>query len=265
MKKYLYSFYILLFCLFGFLYTSKVLEISKYNDEVRNKIDEYASSYNFDCIEGSINSDGVVLGYSGIHVDKSLSYSNMKGIGFDKNLLEYKNDECILNKDSNKDKYIVSGNNIINNISIVIDVNDGKYINSFESVAEKNEVILNYLMTVNYLVDNLNNIKRHDNILFKGQNKDDLKNFYRNLHNEFYCVKYSNYDTLNVCEKMDLNSINPVNYFDKNILSNVKKILNKGVIIFIKENKINLNEFSSVIKYIKSRGYNIVSINDLLL
>lgn len=56
-----------------------------------------------------------------------------------------------------------------------------------------------------------------------------------------------------------------INYIDKDLFSNTKKILDKGIIIFIKENNNNLNEFLSTIKYIKSRGYNIVSINELLL
>lgn len=265
MKKYLYIFYVILFFIFGFVYTSKVLELSKYNDEVRNKIDEYANSYDFDCVEGSISDLGVVLGHSGIHVDREMSYSNMKGSGFDKKLVEYKSDDCILNKDNNRDKYIISGNDVLYNVSIVIDVNSGKYLSHFNKVIEENDIVLNYLMSYNYLINNLDGIYRHDNILFKGQNKDDLKNFYASLHNEFYCVKYSNYDVLNDCESMKLNSINPINYIEKNLLSNTKKILNKGIIIFIKENEYNLNEFSSTIKYIKSRGYNIVSINDLLI
>lgn len=71
-------------------------------------------------------------------------------------------------------------------------------------------------------------------------------------------VKLSNYnDTI-------LASINIMNYFDNSLLSNTKKILDKGIIIFIKENKSNLNELLPTIKYIKSRGYNIVSIDELL-
>ena len=55
-----------------------------------------------------------------------------------------------------------------------------------------------------------------------------------------------------------------INYIDSYLLSNTKKILDKGIIIFIKENNNNLNELLPTIKYIKSRGYNIVSINELL-
>ena len=54
------------------------------------------------------------------------------------------------------------------------------------------------------------------------------------------------------------------NEIKKDLLINTKKLLNNGAIIFIRENEFNLSELSSAINYIKSRGYNIVNINELL-
>ena len=59
-------------------------------------------------------------------------------------------------------------------------------------------------------------------------------------------------------------SIKPINSIEKDLLLNVKKVLENGTIIFINENSYNLNELGSTINYIKSRGYNIVNINQLL-
>ena len=55
------------------------------------------------------------------------------------------------------------------------------------------------------------------------------------------------------------------NKINKNLLSNIKKSLEKGNIIFIQENELNLKELSSTINYIKSKGINILNINELLL
>ena len=61
-----------------------------------------------------------------------------------------------------------------------------------------------------------------------------------------------------------INSIKMSNEIKKDLLINTKKLLNNGVIIFIRENEFNLSELSSTITYIKSRGFTIVNINELL-
>ena len=130
-------------------------------------------------------------------------------------------------------------------------------------VADNNNIELNILMNYNTLFDEINNIENHSNVLFKGKSKKELDSFINILHNEFYCVT-DNDAVLEICRNKKINSIKPINYISNDLLSNTKKILDKGVIIFIKETNSNLNELSSTIKYIKSRGYNIVSIDVLL-
>ncbi len=254
MKPYLKYLLILFFTIFSLYYTDKVIELSEYNNTILTSINDYASVYDNECIEGYINKDGIVLGYSGIKIDKSKSYSNMKGIGFKKDLLEFKKNKCILNKEDNLDKYILSGNNHEKNISLVIDMIDYKLYSKIESIKELESI------NINYLVD-----KSHydlENILYKT-NKNDIKDFKKKA-SHFYCVNYNNYDLLEYCKKEKINTIKIINYIDKDLLLNTKKILDKGVIIFIKENNQNIIELDSTIKYIKSRGYRIVSIDELL-
>ena len=74
---------------------------------------------------------------------------------------------------------------------------------------------------------------------------------------------YSSIRIINYCEKEKINSINIVNYISNNLLYTVKNNLSNGQIIFIKENESNYLELDSTIKYIKSRGYDIVSLDDL--
>ena len=257
MKNYLKYLGIVIFTIFSFYYTDKVIELSEYNNTILVSIDDFALSVDEKCIEGQINEDGIVLGYSGISVDKNKSYSNMKGIGFKEELIEYKKNKCILNKDNNKDKYILSSNKYKNNVSLVIDINNLNYYKSMNEIAKSENIKLNYL--VNY--NDFDNLLYKENILLKT-NSDNIKKFKKKISN-FYCVKYNSFDVINYCEKEKINSIKIINYIDTNLLLNTKKILDKGQIIFIKENEFNLNELSSTIKYIKSRGYNIVSIDEL--
>lgn len=263
MKNYFKYFLIIGFVLFSFYYTDKVTKISEQNNVIMASINDYAIKHDSKCIEGSITEDGIVLGLSGISVNKNKSYSNMKGIGFDEKLLEYNKEECILSTNNNYDKYIIAGNNYINNISLVIDVNNGKYFSKMVKIAENKDVSINLLFNYEMLNKYIESISNHNNILFKGKTKDELNNYIKILHDEFYCTNKDG-DVIDICKSKKLNSINVINYIDKNLLLNIKKILNNGSIIFIKENEFNLNELSSTINYVKSRGYNIISVSELL-
>ena len=264
MKNYYKYLTIILFTLFGFFYVNKVIELSENNNILLVSINDFKEKNDYKCIEGSINEDGIVLGYSGLLVNIDRSYNNMKGIGFKKELIEYDKEECILNKENNLDKYIIKGNEHNNNVSLVIDVDNTKYYKKMIKIGESKDIELNLLMNYNLLNKNIETIENHSNILFKGKNEEELNNFIKILHNEIFCVKNSDYDVIDICKEKKLNSIKIINYIDSNLLTMTKKILDKGVIIFIKETNQNLNELSSTINYIKSRGYNIVNINELL-
>jgi hypothetical protein len=125
-------------------------------------------------------------------------------------------------------------------------------------IANSENIKLNILVNNN----NYDNLVIKENILFKTTS-NNIKEFKRKEKN-FYCVKYNSFDVIKYCEKENINSIKMKNYIDSNLLLNIKKNLDKGEIFFIKENVYNLNELSSTIKYIKSRGYKIVSIDELL-
>ena len=145
MKNYFKYFLIIGFVMFSFYYTDKVTKISEQNNVIMASINDYAIKHDSKCIEGSITEDGVILGLSGISVNKNKSYSNMKGIGFNEKLIEYNNEECILSTNNNYDKYIVAGNSYNNNVSLIIDVNSGKYFSKMLKIAETKEAIINLL------------------------------------------------------------------------------------------------------------------------
>lgn len=237
----------------SFMYTDKVVDYSKLNNTILTSIEEYSKENNKYCIEGKINELGIILSFDGKIVDKNKSYSNMKGNLFNAKQIEYKEDECILNKENNLDKYIISGNEIENNISIVIDVTNKKYYQNMIEIFNKNQVQYNILVNDNY--DGIYT----KNILYKGTNIKDFSKKYENI----YCVQYKE-DILEECKNKKINSIKIINYINDNLYQNIKKLLNKGNIYFIKESNKNLIDLDITIKYIKSRGYNIVSIDELL-
>ena len=225
----------------SFMYTDKVVDYSKINNTILTSIEEYSKENNKYCIEGKINELGIILSFDGKIVDKNKSYSNMKGNLFNAKQIEYKEDECILNKENNLDKYIISGNEIENNISIVIDVTNKKYYQNMIEIFNKNQVQYNILVNDNY--DGIYT----KNILYKGTNIKDFSKKYENI----YCVQYKE-DILEECKNKKINSIKIINYIDDNLYQNIKKLLNKGNIYFIKESKKNLIDLDITIKYINN-------------
>jgi len=263
MKKYFKYIYIILFAIFSFYYTNKVIEFSEKNNVLLVSINDFKEKYDYKCREGSINEDGIILGLSGFSVNVDKSYNNMKGIGFKEELIEYDENKCILNKKNNLDKYIIKGNDYKNNVSLIIDVDSGKYFNKMIKISENKNVELNILINYNMLNKSIDNLENKSNVLYKGKNEEELNDFIKILHDEIFCVNKES-DVIDYCSKKKLNSLKVINYIDNDLLLNTKKILDKGVIIFIKETNQNLNELSATINYIKSRGYNIVNINELL-
>jgi hypothetical protein len=225
-----------------------LIKYSVSNNTILDEIDNYASRVDRNCIEGSINEDGIILGYNGLVVDKMKSFSNMKGGLFNEDKLVFKEDVCILNRNDNLDKYIISGNIYEMKVSIVIDVVNHKYYKKMINIFDNYGLEYNLMVNDYYEGDNVN-------LIYKGNNIS----YYEGV----ICVYYEE-DILKECERYGFNSIRMTNYIDGDLFLNIKKILNKGNIIFIKESYNNLNELAITLNYIKSRGYDIVSVNELL-
>ena len=244
--KYIFLIFIVFF---SFIYTNKIVDYAEINNVILSSIDEYALEYDKKCVEGSINEYGVILSFSGKLVDKNKSYSNMKGGLFNEDLIEYRKDECILTKEDNYDKYILGGNSVENNITLIIDVVNKRYYKEMVYILEKYNLSSNLLVNDNFS-------DSCDVLLYKGSNVNGFKE----KHDNFYCTG----EIIDSCEKEKINTIRIMNYIDNNLFLNIKKFLKNGNIIFIKESLNNLNEFEIVINYIKSRGFDIVSLDELL-
>lgn len=265
MKRFMTYISICFFAIFGFLYMNRVIELSKSNNVILNTLNEYKKEYDCGCVEGNINELGLITGINGKSVNVNKSYSNMKGIGFKEDLIEYEQVECITSKDNNMDKYILSGNPSKNSISIVINIYSGKYYSQMINIFNELNIESNILINNNINTEHLNEYK---NILIKGNSETDIDSLYNKLNdrnNLLYCVKTDDFDVIDTCNKHNISSIIMKDEIKMDLLYNIKHSLNKGDIIFIKENEFNLNELSATLKYTKSRGINIVSINELVV
>lgn len=264
MKKFFEYVGLTVLFLFSYYYTGRIAEVMSDKDTIMVNLEEKDSALNKECIEGYMNSEGVVLGINGLEIDKDKSYQNMKGIGYDESLIEYNEISCVVNKNNSLNKFIIKGNPSKSSISLIVDVKLFEYIEYFKNIAKEKNIKISYLVDDNVLNQNKNELlelyEDNNDILYKGNNIKEFKKIFNNT----YCVYSESINMLDICSSEKINTIKPEKYYSKDLLLNLKKSVEKGDLIVIEENKRNMVEFSSVINYINSKGINIINISEHL-
>lgn len=258
MKKFFEYTGILVLISFSFIYTEKAVELVNKNDPIMVSINNYADQNDKKCIEGEVTSDGVILGLSGLIVNKEESYRNMKGWGYSDDLIEYKKDNCLINSSAYLDEYIVKGNNSQKKISFIILLNGGEYLDYFEKIAKEQKITFNY-GTDNYLNSGYNYV-------FIGKDEDELKKYIKFLNKDDYkiCLEIGDNEILGICSDNKINTIRAKNIFYKDLFINIKNNLNNGEIFIFNENEELKAEINVILNYVKAKGYDVVKIKELL-
>ena len=261
---------IILLAGFSFFYTEKVTKIVRKKDPIMIKINEVKEGKIVDAIKPIINNDEYIMGINGCIVDIEESYSKMKTIG------EFK-EELIVMKEVNekdlKDKYIVGGNKINKNVSIILFIKNNINENLINYL-DKQNIKINYFIEQQFLEDNLQVIKflsEKNNIYYLGNNgvyedkymlySNNLISINSNNESKYCLLENKNEDILKLCNDYGMKTIK-TKYLKEDILNNIKNNLENGSIIAIDSN--DIDEIKVSLNYIKSKGYNIVSLDNLL-
>lgn len=258
---------ILLLTGFSFFYTNKVSDIIKENDPIMKEIRQEKEVMKVNKVDRVIMGDEYITGINGCVIDEKNSYNKMKNEGqYKEDLIVMKEDE--IKKDNNL--YIVGGNKEKRNVSIVLLKNNEKMNNYFK----KNNIFINYFLDGNYIIDNIDSlikISKNANIYSLGRNNTynskyiiyDNNVIKTNFNNESnYCLlKDKNDDLLKLCSSYNMKTIKG-DFISDNYLSYTKENLYGGK-IFIYDN-ITYNDLIISINYILSKGYNIISLDELL-
>ena len=194
-----------------------------------------------------------------------------------KNIGEYKEELLVLSETvidkKIKNKYIISGNKNEKNVSIVFIIKD-KVNNNLVNYLNSRKVNANFFIEGNYLSKNIVNIKElasNHSIYYlgtEGKYSDKYMIYNNNLINintkneSNYCITDKKDEKLlKLCTDYDMKTIK-ADYIENNILDTIKNNLTNGeIIVFNSEDE---EEIKISINYILSKGYNIVSLNNLL-
>lgn len=270
-KKFTQVFSILVLAGFSFFYTEKVTQIVRNNDPIMLKIKDAKKTISVAKIDPVINDDEYITGVNGCDIDVDKSYTKMKNVG------EYKEELLVLSETvidkKIKNKYIISGNKNEKNVSIVFIIKD-KVNNNLVNYLNSRKVNVNFFIEGNYLSKNIVNIKElasNHSIYYLGTDgkySDKYMIYNNNLINintkneSNYCITDKKDEKLlKLCTDYDMKTIK-ADYIENNILDTIKNNLTNGeIIVFNSEDE---EEIKISINYILSKGYNIVSLNNLL-
>lgn len=262
---------VLLLVGFSFFYTEKVTMIARNSDPIMRAIKKEENNKKVSNVNPAINKDEYIMGINGCEIDVDKSYSKMRSVG------EFKEELIVMKETSNDkdltDKYVIGGNNKEKNVSLIFIVNKDIDSKLTDYINDKN-IKVNYFIDGKYLEENMITVKflsENSNIYYLGENEeysDENMLYHNNLismngsNEPKYCfTSDKDNNTLKLCNDYDMVTIKS-DIIKDNIYKRIKDKLNNGVIFAIDSD--NIDEIKVSINYILSKGYNIISLEDLL-
>lgn len=256
---------------FSFFYTEKVTKIAREKDPIMIEIRNVKDGLTVSSVDPIINDDEYIMGINGCKIDVEESFSKMKNVG------EFKEELLVMSEIKNKekltDKYIISGNKILKNTSIIFLVRDDISDNLLNYLSSKG-VSANFFIDGEFLEKDLITTKfiaEKNNIYYYGNDgkyDDEYMLYNNNLislngknESNFCLLEKKNKDVLNLCSDYEMKTIK-AEFIKENIYTKVKENLSNGSIIVLDTN--DIEEVKASINYIISSGYNIVTLDKLL-
>lgn len=263
----------------SFFYTEKTVSVVNQMDELMIQIKEQASIDKTDPIDADIVGKTVTPGVSGKQIDIAKSYQKMKQYGaYTPKLLIYesvKPKRSILNI---YDKYVIGGNKNLHQTSIIFLVEEKTEIKRVQEILKKEGVSANFFIDGNWLekhnesmleliqsghvIGNLSYHRDYTDSSFVWMNT-----IIRRIGNQKqgYCYTEKQDQTvLNHCKLQKSYTILPTIVGRESPLNTIKENIQPGSIISLPINQVTEEQILTVIRYIKSRGYQIVTLTKLL-
>ena len=275
-KKLIRVFLILLLSVFSFYYTNKSIELVREQDPIMKTIRSTSDKYNVKAVNAEIKDNTIIPGISGKEINYIETYTKMKQYGmYNEIMTTLKDVEPTISVEDYYDKYIVSGNKIKRSIALVFKI-EKTTPKEIISILNKNKVKSTFFIDGKYLENNSKDIKLMTNheleLLSYSSGYDEIyfassKDYLESLTNRKLKYCYSEYDkeeVINLCQKLKLHTIVPTIKINNSLLKEIKNELTNSAIISIPISENTKQELDTTIKYIKSRGYTLEKLEDLL-
>ena len=263
LKKYLSYLGIFILALFSFYYTDRATDIVKRNDPIMKKIYKDKDKYSVEYVNAILNDDEIIPGINGIGVNVNKSYHEMKkNNNYDPDMYVFKEISPSISFLNDYSKYIVSGNQLKNKVSLVFKINDYSYLSELINILDEKDVKATMFIDGSILENNTEKILElsHDgyeleNLGYDGNYSLDKFSWTNNLLssitniNPKYCyTDYKVKEVLDLCSDYNMYTVKPTISITNYPFITIKHNLTTN---FKEENLIQ-------------KGYELVNLNDLL-
>lgn len=265
-----------LLLLLSFIYTDKVFNEARSNDPLMKEVISYKRAHDVKPVEPKIKDDEMILGMSGLIINKEKSYKNMKeDDSFNKQKLVYDKTKPNTSIDKTYDYYITNGISK-NMVSIIFKVNNSTNVSKLLSILAKTDVTVNFFIDGSYLEKNVETafsmVNLNSEIYNLGYDNKYSKKMISvtnnliesiTLKDSLFCLnstKNDNYKDICASKKMLTLSPKLVNPS----ITDLKKDLSKGVMIAYDLDEFDTSKFNFIINVIESRGYKIKGLSKLI-
>ena len=255
-------------------YTNASINVLKNVDPIMQKIKKTSKKYTINPVDAIINNNEITSGSYGKEIDYKESYNKMKRYGkYNESLTVLKDTKPTISIEKTYDKYLVKGNQNNRNISLVFKITKEDNIDKLLKLLEEKDVQVTFFIDGTLLEKNINLITKlsnHEIEILSYNNKQDEElmkttiDYLETITNRKanYCyTEIEDDNLLNICKKNKLHTIKPTIIIEKDMLKNIKKKVEKAIVITI--NNYNDKELITSINYLKSKGYNLVTLKDL--
>ena len=274
MKKIKKIIYLFTFLLISMYYTNKSIDILENVDPIMNKIKKTNEKYTIKPVDAKINDNEISSGVYGKEIDYKESYSKMKNYGkYNEALTVLRNTKPTISIEKTYDKYLVKGNPNKRNISLVFKIVNEKDITELVSILEKSNVQATFFIDGKLLensIDIIRKLSNHEVEILSYNNSQEkellsssieyLETITNRKAKYCYTETYNN-KLLKFCLGKKLHTIKPSIIVDEDIIGNLKKNIEPGIVITI--NNYQKEELIYSIEYLKSKGYNLVTVKNL--
>lgn len=263
---------------FSFFITEKTALVVNNMDDIMIEIKDKMDSYKSDSIDAIISDNTIIPGINGKTVNINKSYKNMKSSGyFSENLFVYDYVKPKISLNDNMDKYIIKGNPNKRMISLIFILNGEDNINEILNVLNNYNVKSTFFVDYNWFSNNTELVK---SIIDKGHIISPLMTDYNdtnfewmdmvikkvNKQNTNFCYNTNNNQSnLDICKLRGNYTVSPIIISDKTPLVDIKNKIESGSLFVLSNNKEVRKELSTIIIYIKSKGFKLVNLEEHIL
>ena len=266
--------------IFSFYYTNKTIDIIRETDPIMKEIRKSNNKYYKKAINAKVVNNTIIPGINGKKIDYKKSYRKMKKYGnYNEVLTVFKETKPSVSINNIYDKYITVGNNEKKSVSLVFKIENNTDIENIKNI---NNILVNKNIKSTIFIDGLfleNNLDLVNSFKLSELEILNYDNSYKEIYfsssinylnnitgkTAKYCyADYDNKELIELCSRLKLHTILPTIKVGNYPYKEIKNKLQNASIISIPINSSTEIELSTVIDYIKSRGYNFLTLEELI-